>query len=126
MIKVKVCELIESIDTFKNIITLPVKAKTAYQIARLIREIDKEVNLFQEKRADLIKKYATRDENNEIVTNDEGIITVDVANTGMFNQEINELLETTVELNANKITIDDFDCAINSQQMLAIMPFIEE
>ena len=125
MIEVTIGEIIESIDAFKEIVKFPLKAKIAYQVARLAREIEKEHGLFQEKRTELIKKYADKNEKGELIINSNNQFTVAEKNVEVFKKELGELLDNKVELNAQKIKLDDFDCEINTQQMMALMPYLD-
>lgn len=125
LIEVKVSDIVNSIDTLKEFILLPLKAKVAYHVARLTREIDKENVLFQERRNALIGKYAEKDEDGKVKVDEVGQMKVAPDNIEAFVKELNEVLETNVQLNVEKIKLDDLDCEINSQMMINLMPFIE-
>ena len=125
LIEVTTEDIINSVDPLKEFITFPLKAKVAYQVARLVREIEKEYNLFQERRSAAIHKFADKDKNDEVKVDENGQIHVAKENVETFTKEINELLESKVELNAEKIKLNDLNCDVSSQMMINLMPFIE-
>lgn len=125
LIEVKIEDIINSVDPLKEFITFPLKAKVAYQVARLVREIEKEYNLFQERRRETIRKFADKDENGEVKIDDNGQIHVAKENVAVFTKEINELLESKIELNIEKVRLDDLNCDVSPQMMINLMPFIE-
>lgn len=125
LIKVKIADIVNSTDALKELVKMPLKAKTAYHVARLGREVEKEYNLFQEKRMDLVKKYAIKDENGEPIVENEQI-SVAPENIETFKNEINELAASEVELNVEKIKLDDLNCDLRAEQISRLMEFIEE
>ena len=63
--------------------------------------------------------------NDEVKVDENGQIHVAKENVETFTKEINELLESKVELNAEKIKLNDLNCDVSSQMMINLMPFIE-
>jgi len=57
----------------------------------------------------LIKKYGEKDEAGELVTDDSGNCKIPNESLAMFSSELNELIDTEIEINANKIAIDSLD-----------------
>lgn len=125
MIEVKVADLLNSIDAIKNLMTYPIKSRVAYQIARLAREIDNEYKIFDEARVNLIKKYGKKDENGELIVSENGQWTVD-ENIEEFNKEFEELTETPLQINADRINLDSLNCDLSPETMMKLMPFIED
>ena len=75
---------------------------------------------------ELIKKYGEKDENGELVTDDNG--NCKILNEGLdeFSKELNELIETEVEINANKISIESLDDKeFTPTEMAQLEPFID-
>ena len=107
MIQVQVRDIINSMDTMKLLIEKPLKARVAFRVAKLVREIDKEFELYNSERDKLIKKYGMKDENGELIIDDEGRGRLSDENIPKFNQEIQEMLDNEVELNAQPIALAD-------------------
>lgn len=127
MITVKISELLNSVETLQKLSQKDFKAKLAWQIARLLKSAESEIQSFNETRMDLIRKYGEKDENGGLVTDEHGncrIIEGEVVN---FNSELNELINSTVEINANKIGIDQLENLDFTPSEISILePFIEE
>lgn len=126
MIEVKALDVLNSIDAMKSLMTAPVKSNVAYRIARLAREIDNEYKTFDEARINLIKKYGKKDENGELAVNEDGQWTVESENIQEFNKEFEELSNTPLQINAEKIPLQDLDCDLSAETMMKLMSFIEE
>lgn len=118
--------MVASVETLDNFCQMPLKAKTAYHVARLVREVERENGLFQEKRNALIQKYCKKDEKGEPIVNEEQMMSVAPENMKVFLDEINELLDSEISLNVEKIKIDDITCEVSPQMMNRLMVFIED
>ena len=126
MIEITLKEIVDSIDLLTELSTRSLKTKAAYQLGRILREAQKEFSLYNEKRIALLEKYADKDEegkpvieNGNYKISDEGIAAI--------NTEYNELIETTVALNANKLQLYLLDDeTFTPTEMLKLMPFVEE
>ena len=127
MIQVSLNDILNSIPVFREVSTKTLPVKTAFRIARLIRELDKENTTFDDSRRKIIEKFAERDENNNMKQTEEGNIVIQTDKIEFCNKEMTDLLNMVVEVNADKLNIDDFgDIEITPIQMLAMDSFIEE
>lgn len=127
MIKVKLGDIVNSVDTFQAIMQQSFKGSLAFKIARLARELNKEMETFNEQRRKIIDNYCVKDENGEIKTLENGNIQIAPDRIQDFNTEITNVLETEVEINADKLPMDKIDdFKISPQQMLDIEKFFEE
>lgn len=125
MIKVKISDLLNSTDTLQKLSQKDFKAKLAWTIARLLKAAEKEIQEFNETRMNLIKKYGEKDENDELITDDKGNCKIPEEVLEPFSNELNELINTEVEINANKINIallEDID--FTPADMAALDPFV--
>ena len=126
MITVKISDLLNSTDTLQKLAQKDFKAKLAWSIARLLKAAEAEIQSFNETRMTLIKKYGDKDENGELITDDKGNCKIgnDVLNE--FTTELNELVNTEVEINANKIKIDLLaDIDFTPSDMAILEPFVD-
>lgn len=127
MIKVSLNNIVNSIDTFQVIMQQSFKGSLAFKIARLARELNKEMETFSEQRRKIVNEYSLKDENGEIKADENGNIQITPDRIQEFNTEFTNLLNTEVEINADKLpmdSIDDFE--VSPQQMLNIEMFFEE
>ena len=126
MITVKIEELLNSVDTLQKLAQKDFKAKLAWQVARLLKGAEAEIQSFNETRMNLIKKYGEKDENGELITDERGNCKITPENVETFSNELNELIKTEVELNANKINIDLLDnLDFTPSDMAVLEPFID-
>lgn len=126
MINSNIRDIVNSVPVFEQIVEHEINGKIAFKIARLVRELDKELKLFHEERTKIIQRYAKRDENNKIITENENVM-IDEDQIENCNKEIQDLLNTEVEINADKIPIDVLETlSISPQQILLIDSFLSE
>lgn len=127
MIEITLSELMDSASVMQELAKKPMKTKAAFQTARLMREIEKEYSLFQESRKGLIDKYADKDENGEPKADENGNYTVPKENIEEFNKELKEMLDQTLSLNVEPISIEDLgDADFTPADMMLLAPFIKE
>lgn len=127
MITVRIVDLLNSVDILRKLATQDFKAKVAWSISRLLRSAESEIQSFNDTRMDLLRKYGEKDENGELVTDERGNCRVPQEQLGQFNVELNELAQTEVEINGNKIPIDQLDgCNFTPTEITILEPFIEE
>ena len=126
MIKVKISELIDSISTLQKLAQKDFKAKLAWSIARLLKAAETEIQSFNETRMDLIRKYGEKDDNGELITDEKGNCTLVKDKVQDFNAELNELLASEIEINANPINIEMLeDLDFTPADMSVLEPFVE-
>ena len=126
MIKVKIADLINGTDALRKLSEKDFKAKTAWAIARLLKAAEVEIQSFNETRMELIKKYGEKDENGKLITDENNNCKILPASIEAFSNELNELIMTEVEINANKI---DFATLENTEltpsDITILEPFID-
>lgn len=127
MIQLKMNDLLNSTETLQKLSQKELKAKLALSIARLLKEAEREMQNFNEVRMNLIKKYGEKDENGELITDEKGNCKILNDNTADFSKELNDLIETEIEINANKLKLDDLETLdFTPSDMVSLEPFIEE
>ena len=97
MFKVTLETIINSIPAMRKVASQTMSGRTAIQVARLIREIERESKSFEEIRTSLLSKYGTQENEQIVIPNDQ------LAN---YNNEIKAALEEIVEINAEPLTTD--------------------
>lgn len=126
MITMTINELLNTIPILRELINKPFNGTTAFKLARLMRELDKEVLLFEEARQRLAEKYGQRDDNGQFVFDEDGSIKLQEDKLVECNEEMMTLLLTTVDINADKIPLEVFnDITIAPSQIIMINNLIE-
>lgn len=125
--KVTINDILNAVPVMRELADTSMKIKTAYKVSKIMSAIDKEYQLFQEARTKLIEKYGDRDENHELKIDDNGNYSIPPENISNFNEELNEILVETVELNVNPLSIDELDNNdFTPNKMINLMPFMSE
>lgn len=126
MIKISLNDILSSSETFNTIMQQSFKGSLAFKIARLARELSKEMETFNTEREKILRKYCVKDEDGNLKTNDNGTVQIPPEKISEFNEEFNSLLATEVEINADKLPMDSLDSFdITPQQMITIENFFE-
>lgn len=126
MIKVAITDILNGTEILQKLSNTELKAKLAWQVSRLLKAVDKEVQEFNETRMTVIKKYGEKDENGELVTDDKGNCKIIAEEVNNFTAELNELVTSEIEINANKIKIEDIEnLNFTPAEMNALEAFID-
>lgn len=127
MIKVTMNDILNVEKVFKKLINQSLTGKKAFVMARLAREVEKEVTTFESTRMELIRKYASTDENGEMIVDDNGNVHLSEENVKSCNQELLEVLSQEIELNAGPLQYDWFDSIeLTMTEADAFEPFMEK
>ena len=127
MIKVSLNDIVNSMSVFNKIMQQPVNGSLAFKIARLARELNKEIETFNQEKDKLLDKYGEKNEQGELLTDENNNIKIPPENMTEINNEFNSLLNTIVEINCDKISIDQLDnFTITPQEMINLQSFLEE
>lgn len=126
MIEINVSTLVNCTQALNELIKKPLKIRTAYKIARLAREVSKELELFNNTKNSLIQKYGEHDENNNLITeNNSYKIREDKRKE--FVEEYQDMMQQTIQLNIEPITLKELENEeFTPQEISNIIDFIEE
>lgn len=109
MITMTLNDIFNAVPALREISTKEFPGSVTFKIARLIRELDKEIQLFEEERNKIANKYGEKDENGNLVIQEGGNIKILDNKIQDCNKELQALFNTQVEINANKLPVDIFD-----------------
>lgn len=127
MIEVSVREILNSAEIMQKLSKRQFKGKVAFQIARILRYIDEELKSFNEARSNLIEVYGERDESDNLVMDENNNYKIQKDKITELNQEIEELLNTSIQINADAINMKDIENEdFTPADILLLEPFIEE
>lgn len=125
MIKVTVEQVLKINPILGKLVTKSYAGRIAFALARLAREVAKEVEVFDNTRMELVKKYADKDESGEVVVNKNGNVHITDENLALCNRELNDVLAAEIELNASKVPIDWFEeVELTIEEALTLEVFI--
>lgn len=126
MIKITMNELLNVVPVLRELSTKTFKGCVTFKIARLMRELDKEVLLFEDSRYKLAEKYGIRKEDNSLDIGEDGTIKIQENKLQECNEEMMALLNTEIEINADKIPFQAFDnIDLTLSQAIIIETFLE-
>lgn len=126
MINLKMSELLNATETLQKLSQKELKARLALQIARMLKEGEREMQNFNEVRTNLIRKYGEKDDNGELVTDENGNCKILQGQTETFSKELNDLIGMEIEINANKIKLADMEnLNFTPADMSVLEPFME-
>ena len=124
MIQVKLKDILNR-DVLNDISKKELKARAAFKLARIIREVNSEYELFQESRQKIIEKYVAKNEDGTWQTDKEQNYFVPQKDIVAYNSDITDLLNTTVELNVEALTLEDIeDANFTVEQMQILILFM--
>lgn len=127
MIEVKLNDIVNNIQIFQDLSTKCFPARTAFLISRILKQVTDEYNLFQDTRTNLIKQYGDRDENGEIIIDENKNVHLSENNLDKFNQEIRDLLDTPITMELDKIPLSALEAVdFTPSQMFLLTNFIDE
>ena len=124
----KMYQIIDFPSFFEKVKSQKLPFKTSYRLTLLTQEVEKHINFYQEKFRELILEYSKKDENgNPVPTEDgSGVQLVEETRNEAYTK-LSELRGLDVELPDVKFDIDSFgDVELSPEEMVVIMPFIEE
>lgn len=109
MIILTLKEIFNAVPFLREISNKEFPSSTAFKIARLIRELDKEIELFEIERTKIIYKNCEKDHNGNPVLLENGNIKLLEHKIEEATTELNTLFKNQVEINAEKIPILAFN-----------------
>ena len=126
MISIQINDLLNTTETLQSLSQKTLKGRLAFSIAKLLKGAEQEIQQFNDTRMKIITKYGEKDENNELKTDEKGNCKIAPESIDEFSNELNDLLQTTVEINANKLRMEDLeDLEFTPNEMVILEPFIE-
>lgn len=127
MIKITINDMVNVFTTLKDLMDKNFSGSNAFKVARLMREMTKEMEAFDKSRVQVVEKYTLRDENGNPVVDESGNIKIKPDQIMACNAEFSQLLNGEIEINAGKLNesvlgeIGD----ITPAQAMALEPIID-
>ena len=125
----KMIDALNFLEAYSSIKNKPLKINIIYKLSKCLEECEKERDFYQEQLANILNKYAKKDENgNFIYTNEKTGILINESQQQVCEKELSELLTLDININEKyfiKIT-DIADLELDIETFNKIKPFIVE
>lgn len=100
--------------------------RAVYKIAKISKALKNEMELVEEQRLNIIKKYCEMDDN-ELPKIDDGQYIIPAENTKLLQQELENFLSIEVDININPLTLSDLEgFDLSSRQLTELFVIMEE
>jgi hypothetical protein len=128
MIKIKFYELEYILPSLKTILDKELPIKTSYLLTKLSKQINEEYKFFNDKRMELINKYAKRDDSGKVITNNENrSILIQEEYIEECQIKINELYDIEMDIEFESLSISIFgDISISPKDLLNLDKFLKD
>lgn len=103
--KIKNEVLVNSVQVLRKLNNAELPVRVSYKLAKNIKSIEKELNIYEEEKQKFINKYCEKDDEGKNKINEDG--TIKILDTEKWNKDIKELLDIEAEINIEKINIDE-------------------
>ena len=119
--------LINTANIFNQFAQTKISSKLAYKIMKFCKSVATEEEFYNNKRSEIINTYAVKDENGQIVADDNGMIKIVPDKIAEANSAIAELNSIEVEAPSVRFTLDELEgLDMSVANMFALDAFIEE
>ena len=123
----KMIDALNFLEAYSSIKNKPLKINIIYKLSKCLEECEKERDFYQQQLANILNKYAKKDENDNFIYTDEktGIL-INESQQQVCEKELSELLTLDININEKyfiKIT-DIADLELDIETFNKIKPFI--
>ena len=126
MIEINLSEIVNAVEPLKTLSNSKIKGRAAYRVAKFLKRVEEEYQLFETTRMNLVQEYCKKDDKGEPIIVDNSY-SIDQERVAEFNTEINKLLNTTVTIDMDPISMDDLgDIEFTPGDIMLLEKFIEE
>jgi hypothetical protein len=103
---------------------IKLKAKISIHVSKALVQVQNQINDYEKVRVETLKKYANLNEANELIENEQGMVTFkDAEAAKAYNKEVSELLDQEVDVvKLSDKLLDDESAEIESWVLVAINP----
>lgn len=122
-----IVKLMNAARVFNQVAQMKISSKLAYKIMKFCKGVATEEEFYNTKRAEIIQKYAIKDENGQIVVSDTGMASFVPDKIDEANSAMRELNNIEVDVPNIKFTIAELDeLKLSVADMFVLDAFIEE
>lgn len=122
-----IVKLMNAARVFNQVAQMKISSKLAYKIMKFCKGVATEEEFYNTKRAEIIRKYAIKDENGQIVVSDTGMASFVPDKIDEANAAMRELNNIEVDVPNIKFTLSELDeLKLSVADMFVLDAFIEE
>ena len=126
MIKMTITEIFNVIPILQEMANKSFPGATSFKIARLMRELDKEIQLFDKQRSEIAQEFGEKDASGQLVLTEEGNVKIIESKIKECNEKLTSIFNTVIDINADKISYSIFEgINIAPAEALALEPIID-
>ena len=118
----KITDILNVVPTLQEMANKRFPGATSFKIARLMRELDKEIQLFDKQRAEIAQEFGEKDASGQLVFTEEGNVKI----IEECNAKLESIFSTEIEINADKLSYSSIESAdFTPSQALALEPIVD-
>lgn len=127
MIDVTIQDLVKSVSVLNKIMEQPFHGSLAFKLSRIIREVRRELETYEEERKKILSAYGEKDESGNLVLDERGNVKIIPQFKEACQLEFDKLLKTQIVLNVDKIESNELDeFQITPKEMEDLLVFFME
>ena len=125
MITMKITDILNVAPILQEMASKKFPGATSFKIARLMRELDKEIQLFDKQRIEIAQEYGEKDASGQLVLTEEGNVKIIESKIEECNDKLESIINTEIEINADKLSYSAIESAdFTPAQALALEPIV--
>ena len=122
----KITDILNVVPTLQEMANKRFPGATSFKIARLMRELDKEIQLFDKQRAEIAQEFGEKDASGQLVFTEEGNVKIIESKIEECNAKLESIFNTEIEINADKLSYSSIESAdFTPSQALALEPIVD-
>lgn len=126
MITMKITDILNVVPTLQEMANKSFPGATSFKIARLMRELDKEIQLFDKQRTEIAQEYGEKDASGQLVLTEEGNVKIIESKIEECNEKLSSIFNTEIEINADKLSYSTIEGAnFTPSQALSLEPIVD-
>ena len=107
--KIKSGIIYNALQTINNLSEKPMKVSLTAKLLRLSYDLQKENEIIEKQRRDILTKYCDKDENGQPIIDENGNVTFNNGNVDEVQKELNELSNIEVDIIDRNITEQELE-----------------
>lgn len=125
--KLKLIEIINCNTVLNELSTnKSTNVRAVYKIAKINRELKRELELVEEQRLEIIRQYCANDDKGRPIIEDKQYV-IPAENSKKLQKELNEFLSIEIQVNIDPLTLEDLEgFDISSRQLTELLVIMEE
>lgn len=122
-------KVVNDANFLESLIHRQFPVKVSYAISKNVSKLEHELKIYNSEREKIINKYCKKDEEGNLVIDENNNYNIEKESIDVCNKELNELLDIEIEVNIHKFKLDDLmygNYEMSPSEMALIDYMIEE